>query len=251
MNFSTNQKLFSVSTENHEKFKEYFWIKENPTKIEKKLYEKTEKYLKYISWIPGIKMIWIWNSIAMNCATKYSDIDLYVVTDPNRMWFVRVLMTVILQVLWVRITKNNHADRFCLSFFSTTNAINFWKFALQEDIYLYFWIIYFKPIFDKDNTYNNFLEQNNSWMDTSEYFQIISDNKKYIKHSKKNHLKISSYYIISKIIPLIDRLLEKIYFQKTYKHYVNIWKPYGFIINKDLLKLHDTDVRKEIIKILK
>ncbi|MDP3380553.1 MAG: hypothetical protein Q8S84_03310 [bacterium] len=54
-----------------------------------------------------------------------------------------------------------------------------WK--IENDIYLYFWIVYFKPILNYDNTYELFIEKNSSWADLSEYKDVIEDNKKYIK----------------------------------------------------------------------
>lgn len=169
------------SKKEHEKFIEYFWVKKSPSKTEKVFFKKTEKYLNYIKWIPWLKMVWIWNSIAMNCADKESDIDLFIVTNPNTMWLNRILITIIFQLLLVRKTATKHAGRFCLSFFATTDWINFRNWKIKDDIYLYFWIVYFKPILDFDNTYNKFIKQNSSWADFSEYTDIIENNKKYIK----------------------------------------------------------------------
>ena len=150
-----------INKEEYENFKDYLKIKENPWKIEKKSIEKTIKYLNYIKRIPWIKMIWIWNSISMNCADSESDIDLFIVTSQNRMWLVRIAITTIFQILLVRKNEKYHASRFCLSFFSTIDWLNFWEFAIKDDIYLYFWIVYFKPILDFDETYNLFIEKNN------------------------------------------------------------------------------------------
>lgn len=170
------------SKKQHEKFINRFSVKDKPWKVEKTFYKKTEKYLKYIKWIPGLKMVWIWNSISMNSSSKDSDIDLFIVTSPHTMWLNRILITLIFAVMWVRKTDKYHAGRFCLSFFATTNGINFKSWKIKDDIYLYFWIIYFKPILDFDDTYKNFLKQNSSWADFSDYKDIIKENKKYIKY---------------------------------------------------------------------
>ncbi|MBT3726678.1 hypothetical protein HOG21_03090 [bacterium] len=45
---------------------------------------------------------------------------------------------------------------------------------------MYFWIIYFKPIIDYNNTYDLFIEKNSSWADFSEYSNIIENNKNFI-----------------------------------------------------------------------
>jgi len=223
----------------HDKFKQYFNIKKSPGEIEKNYYNKAVKYIKYIKWIPWLKMIWIWNSISMNCAKPSSDIDLYIVTSNNSMWFVRILITLVSQILWVRKTAKKHKARFCLSFFSTTDWMDFSNFKLENDIYLYFWIVYFKPILSYDNTYELFLNKNSNWADFNEYSNILKDNRKYI-----------SYKIPS---PLggglgrgINKILKKIFLLKTLKHYKKLWKPKWIIINDNLLKFHNNDIREKI-----
>jgi len=225
-----------------EKFDKLMWNKESPSEIEKEFYKKTEKYIKYIKWIPGIKMIGIWNSISMNSATKDSDIDLLIVTDNKKIWFVRILITFIFQALWVRKTPEKHAWRFCLSFFCTLNWLEFSKFKLEKDPYLYFWILYFKPILDFKCTYNSFLEKNN-WADYSEFTNIIKDNKKYIKYSKQ-----SKIYEYINIWEIMNKIFKKIFLPKTLNSYKKINTPYWVIINDDLLKFHNWDIRKEIAK---
>ena len=60
--------------------------------------------------------------------------------------------------------------------------MDFSSWKIENDVYLYFWIVYFKPILDYDNTYELFLEKNNSWADFNEYNDIIDDNKRYVKY---------------------------------------------------------------------
>lgn len=222
------------------KFDKLLNNKSEESKIEKSFYRKTEKYLKFIKWIPWIKMVWIGNSISMNSASKNSDIDLLIVSDKNKMWLVRILVTLIFQILWVRKNDKHHAGRFCLSFFCTVDWLDFSKFALKKDPYLYFWILYFKPILDFWNTYDLFIEKNKSWADFWEFKEIIENNRKYIKYSK---------------IPLLTReglgvalnnFFKKIFLPKTLKHYNKIGKPYWIIINDNILKFHNWDIRKEI-----
>lgn len=228
------------SSEIYEIFKKQFKIKANPSKVDLFFLEKTRKYLNFIKWIPGIKMIWIWNSISMNAWKKNSDIDLFIITSKNRLWLVRILITFIFQILWVRKTEKKHAWRFCLSFFASENALNFSNFALENDIYLYFRTIYFKPILDFDNTYENFINQNKSWADFDNYTEIINQNKKNIKITWK------SFWDKCRILDIIEKILKKIFLIRTLKTYENLWKPFWVIINDYMLKFHDKDIRKKI-----
>ena len=241
----------TFSNNKHNEFKSYFNIKDTPSIIEDNYYKKTRKYINYIKWIPWLKMIWIWNSISMNCASENSDIDLFIVTSQDKLWFVRVIITIIFILLWVRKTKNKHAWKFCLSFFATTNWLNFWDFAIKnkkvnytwkeiliDDIYLYFWIIYFKPILDYNNTYELFLEKNNSWADFTKYNKIFENNKKYIKFNSPSLLGMT-------LGAGLNILFKKIFLPKTIKHFNKIWKPFWVIINDNMLKFHNNDIRKK------
>ncbi len=245
------------SLQDKQKFDTIFWNKKNPWEVEKKYIQKTIKYIKYIKWIPGIKMVWIGNSVSMNSATVDSDIDLLIVSDENRMWLVRIFCTLIFQVSWVRKTWKKHAWRMCLSFFCTLKWLDFWKFVLEKDPYLYFWILYFKPILDYNNKYDLFLRENWSWADFSEFDTILRENKKYIKYSSSKmstggfsplDKKEWKHSFPTKILDIIDRLLQKLFLPKTLRHNNKLWKPFGITINKNMLKFHNWDIRKEIAK---
>lgn len=232
------------SPEIHEIFKKYFQIKENPSEVDLEYLEKTRKYLNLIKWIPWIKMIWVGNSISMNAWTNDSDIDLFIVTSPNKLWTVRILITLIFQILLVRKTAKKHAGRFCLSFFATTNRLDFSSFAIENDVYLYFRILYFKPILDFDKTYEKFIEANESWADFEEYQDIIAENKKGIKI--KNAKNKTSNVVTAGLRSLPEKIFKKIFFPRTLKTYEKLGKPFWVIINDDMLKFHDKDVREKV-----
>jgi hypothetical protein len=62
--------------------------------------------------------------------------------------------------------------------------MDFRKWKIENDIYLYFWIVYMKPILDYDNTYEIFLKLNKEWLEIDEYKDIINNNKKFIQYKK-------------------------------------------------------------------
>lgn len=228
------------SKNDFEKFKSLKNIKDFPLDIEKKLIDKTIKYTRLIKWIPWIKMLAIWNSVSMNSASNDSDIDLFIVTSKNRLWTVRIFITLIFQILWVRKTNKNHSKRFCLSFFCTTDALNLEKIAIENDIYLYYRIIYLKPIMDYNSTYSKFIEENKKWCDFDDYNSILEGNKNWIYY-KKDTLKYNC-----KILNLLEKLLKYFFISKTKKSFIKLWSPFGVIIDNDMLKFHDKDIRKEV-----
>jgi hypothetical protein len=173
----------------------------------------------------------------MKAANKSSDIDLFIITTPNSMWLNRLLITLYFTLIWQRKTKNNHAWKFCISFFITTDNLDLKNIALDNDIYLYFWLIYLKPIINNNNSYYKFIEKNKSWADLNDYQNIIEDNKKYIKYAKNNRKTWN-------FIAFINKLIKKIWLPKTLKSYKKLWKPFWIIINNNMLKFHNNDIRE-------
>jgi hypothetical protein len=113
----------------------------------------------------------------MNGGTQESDIDLFIITQKNRLWIVRILMTFLCAVLHVRKTSKHHAGRFCLSFFIDESAFNFEKIIEENDIYMYFWILTLKPIFDVNTTYEKFIQANTTWADFDNFQDFLQNNK--------------------------------------------------------------------------
>jgi hypothetical protein len=83
----------------------------------------------------------------------------------------------------MRKNKTQHAGTFCLSFFMTDENLSLENIALENDIYLYFWILSLKPIVVHNNTYTSFIEAQKTWCDFREYAHILEENKKYITYN--------------------------------------------------------------------
>ena len=93
-------------------------------------------------------MIAVANSLSMYATHTESDIDLFVVTARNRIWIVRILMTLCFWSYGVWRKGEDIAGNFCLSFFVEEASMDLSKIALKDDIYLYFWIYYLKPLYE-------------------------------------------------------------------------------------------------------
>jgi hypothetical protein len=135
-------------------------IKGEPNDREILWLEKAEHYIAKLSKIPWVEMIAIVNSLSMYATHEDSDIDLLIVTQPRMIWFVRFFATAILWAHGVWRHGEEVAGNFCLSFYITTEALDLREIAIEEDIYLYYWIHYLMPIYDKNQTYEKFVRAN-------------------------------------------------------------------------------------------
>lgn len=223
-----------------EKLIKYLNIQPNTGDTEARLIEKTQKYTWLFRLCPGIQMIAIGNSVAMNNAHKDSDIDLFIVTQKKRMWYVRIFLTFFLWILWQRKTAKKHAGTFCLSFFMTDENLSLEKVAIERDIYLYYWILSLKPIINNNTTYEKFISANSSWCDFSQYKNTIQENTKTIIFNKWTW---GTWWTF---LDLKDWWYKTIFLPKTHRSYEELWKPFGVVISDDMLKFHNQDRRKQI-----
>ncbi len=225
-----------------EQLKQYLWAKPESTEIEDKLLKKADTYIEKIKNISGIHMIWICNSISMNATKESSDIDLFIVTSPHRLWYVRIKLTLFFHIRRLRKTGKKHAGRFCLSFFCTTDGMDFWEFAIPNDIYLYYWILAMKPIVNNNRCYQKFLEANTSWTDYMQFRNAFSKNQRSIPYTG------TVKWEDSKTLDKIEKILKNVFLPKTLKSFQKLWYPFWVIISDSMLKFHDQDRRKQIKK---
>ena len=184
-------------------------------------------------------MIAIVNSLSMYATHEDSDIDLFIVTKPGMIWFVRFFSTLILWKHGVWRKWKDIAGNFCLSFFITTEASNLENIAIENDIYLYYWIYYMKPIFQINDTYKQFLRKN-SWVQIDPIQK--KENIRYMIYNtnENDSSKLTLYRWINK-------LLRRILIWKTNESYRKLWSPSGIIVSDSILKFHNED-RREVIR---
>lgn len=144
-------------------------VKKIPNEHEKMLMARAYFAANLLKNITGISMIAVVNSLSMNATHPDSDIDFLIVTKPKMIWWVRFLSVYILwkNGLWRH--KKNITGHICLSFFVTENAMDMEKIAIKDDIYLYFWTAFLRPIIVFDDCYHDF-QKANSWVDWNKNF---------------------------------------------------------------------------------
>lgn len=241
LNSSHNQ-IFVQKTlkSNEQKLKKYLWVKKELWKYEQKLWDITQKYTPILSKIPWIQCICVCNSLAMNTCHKNSDIDLFIITKKNRLWTTRIYTTLILTILRKRKTSKKHAWQFCLSFFISEEELSLESIALEDDIYLYYWLKTLIPIVNKNTTFEKFIDINQIWLD----FENKSITKKQDKNSEQT-LWIT-HKLLTSCWDYCEKLLKSIFLPRTKKSFQKLWKPFWVVISDTMLKFHNQDKRKKI-----
>ncbi len=126
--------------------------------------KRAKPWLTVLAAWPGVEMIAICNNLAFLVAKESSDIDLLVVTKSGRIWQTRFFLAAFLQVFKKRTTpKSNDKEKFCLSFFLSSDHLDLAAIVLEEDdIYLQYWMASLMPVYDPMNKKQALLKKNHA-----------------------------------------------------------------------------------------
>ena len=195
--------------------------------------EIAKKYALILSKIPSIEFIGISGSLALNSAGWDDDIDFFIITKAKTLWITRFLSVILLKSLRVRREKRGkkHSNKICLNMFLDKNNLLIPKF--MQNIYTAHEIMQIKPIFNRNNTYREFLKINNWTFQIMPYSQFFLSKEIYF--SSKNN-----FFLI-----LIFRFLEKPFkfLQIMYMRNITNEK-----ILSNLLAFHPNDLTRKVIK---
>jgi hypothetical protein len=211
------------------------WVKSSPNAEEEILLRRAQKYIQELQNIPGIQMVAVVNSLSMYATHKDSDIDIFIITEERMLWLVRVMVTFKFYCLGVWRHGRDIRGNFCLSFFIDTRSMDLKSIAIQNDVYLFYWIYYMKPIIVRNNCYEDFLAKN-TWVKLDE--EQKKENRKYIIKEEQK--------VYQRYWRIVDTILRGLLEWKTRRNNKQIWNPEGIIIADSMLKFHKEDRRKII-----
>ncbi len=126
-------------------------------------FARARSFLRLARHAPYLRAAFVCNTLARSNARPESDIDLFLVVAPGRLWLVRMMVAGLAVVLRVRPTKTESADRICLSFFVTSDALDLRPLALADDVYLAHWLHELYPVYDEAGVALR-ISSENGWM---------------------------------------------------------------------------------------
>lgn len=127
-------------------------------------YKKALPFVKAIRHLISIKMVAITGSVAINSAKSSDDIDIFIVTSPNTLWLTRIIIYLIASLFFkrrkVRTTPSQFKDSLCFNLWLEEGSLKVPK--SKRNLYTAHEVLQIMPIFDRNNTYHQFIIKN-SW----------------------------------------------------------------------------------------
>ena len=125
-----------------------------------------------IKRFPFVRGVFVSGDLSKNATSRNSDVDFFIVTEPNRLWITRTLL-----ILFKKTVLLNRKKFFCLNYFATTDHLS----LDGQNIFLATEIAHLKPLYNEE-LFSRYLEAN-KWI--ANYFPNF--NMKHLPLPKTNN----------------------------------------------------------------
>ena len=120
----------------------------------------------FLRFVASVRMIAVCNNVGYSNGSKDSDIDFFIIVKQGRLWWSRLVITLMTHFLGIRRHGVKIVDRVCLSFYTATDHLDLSDISLKPvDPYLVYWFATLAPIYNRQKTYEHFLKSN-SWLNS-------------------------------------------------------------------------------------
>jgi len=213
------------------------WALDRHRRYRNALYKerKLRKFMHYLRRVESIEGIAICNSMAYHATRPESDIDLFIITKPGKIWTTRFLSVAPLIITRQR-PGEAKIDPIDTSFFITSNALNLEDIKKQNDPYMAFWIKTLMPIAGSSDLWTAFHAQN-KWADA------CLPNAPRVTRPKAKYFTLKPRIGIAAAEPFLRHLQEK-KFPQDIKTLAG--QSSNVVISNTRLKFHKNDRREEI-----
>ncbi|MEK7516615.1 MAG: hypothetical protein AAB562_03395 [Patescibacteria group bacterium] len=122
-------------------------------RIAERKFRRARRVARLLRHMPFVRAIAVCNSLAVSNAREDSDVDLFLIAAPRRLWTARLLAVGLLRLLRLR-PGETVRDPVCLHFFVSADALSLRDVALPRspagspDLYLAWWVTELVPLVD-------------------------------------------------------------------------------------------------------
>lgn len=195
------------------------------------------KTVRFLRLIPTVQLIGVSGALAMRNAKEKDDIDLFIITQRNRLWITRLFLLVFLEFLGVRRKREERvaADKICLNMLVDESSLCLPKD--KQDLYSAHEVVQMLPAFERFNTYKRFIQANlwvKNFLPNSLDIKILR--YKDIKGSKNHN------FLITQLLNFFEFFAKILQLWYMKKHRTTE------VISDTMLAFHPFNYREKILK---
>lgn len=205
-------------------------------------WKHARKYIKLLAMMPHVRAVWFANAMGWGAARESSDIDLFIVTSPKKLWSARFFSAGLMKLLRQRPDEQEDRKAICLSMYAAEDALNLEQYKVgPNDIHFSFWASQFYPLYDRGSFA--------MYKDANRWLNGVFEHLQWTEPIERRRVQLSVFQKIIKAgLSLFawEGLLKKIQLgilPPTLREMAN--KDNRVVMNDEVLKLHTNDRRKE------
>lgn len=202
-------------------------------------YKKLSWVLGYLAKLPYIEGIALCNSLVFHHTQQRSDIDLFVVTRPGRLWTTRLLSVLPMMLMKQRPGEatRNPVD---ISFFISSDVLALESLRIgEQDPYLAVWLSSLVPVYERMNGTFDRLRRANRWVDAE------LPTSAPVRRAAAYRSNTSGYLPVSPIPESLARRMQIAKLPQEIARMAN--SDTRVIVRPYMLKFHKNDRRQEIV----
>lgn len=199
---------------------------------------------KLFKWLPSVKLVAVANLIGHHNLRNESDVDIFIVSSPNRLWLTRLFCTGLMKITRQRPTKECKRNKMCLSFYASSDGLAMEDLRFKpSDPYFDHWFLGLYPVYDNDK-YLSYLRFKNPWLkNTFPNSILLKDN--FSGNIFSNNLLDRILYYGANWLNIISKKIQLFILPKILKNLAN--KNTGVVLNDQILRFYLTDKRQDFL----
>ncbi len=201
--------------------------------------------VKLFKWLPSVKLVAVSNLIGHHNLRNESDIDIFIVSSPRRLWLTRLFCTGLMKITHRRPTKYCKRNKMCLSFYAAADGLDMESLRFKpNDPYFDHWLLGLYPIYDKDK-YLAYLRFKNPWLKKSFPNSLLLSENFSDDYFSNNWLDKALYYLAN-FLNYVAKKIQLIIMPAQLKELAN--KNTGVVLSDQILRFYLQDKRQEFLK---
>lgn len=227
------------------------WQRKLSFQISKRKIGRAKILAKIFAVLPYLRGIFLCNKVAQDIANEDSDIDLFIITEKNRIWTVRFLTTFLLKILGLRPSPKKTKDTFCLSFYVSQDSLSLEPYLLPAseglpDIHYIYWLSAFFSLYDGGAS-KDFAQANNWIKKYLPNLELTAASSFSFSSRPMFKRAIEKFLDKTRLAPVLENVLKNLQLklmpqelkQASQEANTNV------VISREVLKFHLNDRREE------
>ena len=200
---------------------------------------------RLFKWLPSVKLVAVANLIGHHNLRNESDIDIFIVSSPHRLWLTRLFCTGLMKITRRRPTKECKRNKMCLSFYAAANGLDMESLRFKpSDPYFDYWFLGLYPVYDNDK-YLAYLRFKNPWLKKSFPNSLLLRENFTNDYLSQNLLDKVLYYIAN-VLNFLAKKIQLLIMPKVLKELAG--KESGVVLSDSILRFYLKDRRQEFLE---